>query len=133
MNTRPVGARAAATIEAAGARAWADLYAVAPADFAETVGLGFREVAGGLVLRWAATGRRYFSRAIGPAVIAPATEADIDDILAGAPSHSVRSLRRQRRCLARSGASPQLPPAARPGSATAPRRKHPLSFGHVYA
>jgi hypothetical protein len=55
----------------------------APADFAETVGLGFREVAGGLVLRWAATGRRYFSRAIGLGVIAPATEADIDDILAG--------------------------------------------------
>ena len=72
-----------AAIDAAEARAWADLYAAAPVDFAESVGLGFREVADALVLRWAATGRRYFSRAIGLGVIAPATEAAIDDILTG--------------------------------------------------
>ncbi len=83
MNTRPVDARVAAAIEAAEARAWADLYAAAPADFAESVGLGFRAVAGAVVLRWAATGRRHFSRAIGLGVIAPATEAAIDDIVAG--------------------------------------------------
>ena len=82
MNTRPVDARVSAAIEAAEARAWADLYAAAPADFAESVGLGFRAVAGAMVLHWAATGRRHFSRAIGLGVIAPATEA-IDDIVAG--------------------------------------------------
>jgi hypothetical protein len=40
-------------------------------------------VAGALVIRWAATGRRYFSRAIGLGVVEPATEAALDDILDG--------------------------------------------------
>lgn len=83
MDTRPVDARAAATIEAAEARAWADCYAAAPPDFAKAAGLGFREVAGALVLRWAAPGRRYFSRVIGLGVVSPATEEAVDDILAG--------------------------------------------------
>jgi hypothetical protein len=83
IDTRGVGRRAAAAIEAAEARAWADLYAAAPADFAQDAGVGFRTVAGALVLRWAATGRRYFSRVIGLGVSQPATEAAIDDVLAG--------------------------------------------------
>jgi hypothetical protein len=83
MDTGPVDLRTAAAIEAAEARAWADLYAAAPAGFAEAAGLGTREVAGALVLRWAATGRRYFSRAIGLGVVAPATPGAIDEILDG--------------------------------------------------
>lgn len=83
IDTSPVDARAAARIEAAEARAWADCYAAAPADFADAAGLGFRAVAGALVIHWAATSRRYFSRVIGLGVSEPATEAAIDDILAG--------------------------------------------------
>jgi hypothetical protein len=45
----------AAAIEAAEARAWADLYRAAPPAFAATAGLGSSVVAGALVLRWAAT------------------------------------------------------------------------------
>ena len=40
-------------------------------------------MAGALVSNWAATGRRYFSRAIGLGVMEPATEDAVDDILAG--------------------------------------------------
>jgi hypothetical protein len=75
------GARVAAVIEAAEARAWADLYTAAPADFAQAAGVGFRTVAGALILHWAATGRRYFNRVIGLGVSQPATETAIDDIL----------------------------------------------------
>jgi hypothetical protein len=82
IYTRDISRRAAAAIEAAEARAWADCYAAAPADFAQAAGVGFRTVAGALVLRWAATGRRYFSRVIGLGVSQPATEAALDDILA---------------------------------------------------
>jgi hypothetical protein len=64
-------------------RAWADAYSAAPAGWAESVGLGTREVGGALVIRWAATGRRYFSRAIGLGVTQPATEEAIDEILRG--------------------------------------------------
>jgi hypothetical protein len=81
MGTSTVDRSTAAAIEAAEARAWADCYAAAPADYAEAAGLGFRAVAGALVLRWAATGRRYFSRVIGLGVTQPATETAIDDIL----------------------------------------------------
>ena len=81
MDTTPVDADTAASIEAAEARAWADLYSAAPAAWAQSVGLGASESAGALVLRWAATGRRYFSRVIGLGVTVPATEADIDQIL----------------------------------------------------
>jgi hypothetical protein len=83
IETSTVDVRAAAAIEAAGARAWADCYATAPADLADAAGVGFRTVAGALVIQWAATGRRYFSRVIGLGVGEPATEAAIDNILAG--------------------------------------------------
>src|SRR5512133_2110051 len=81
MDTSPVDAATAARIEQAEARAWADMYAAAPPDFASAAGVGTREVAGALVLKWAATGRRYFSRAIGLGVAQPATPQAIDEIL----------------------------------------------------
>lgn len=73
----------AAEIEAAEAAAWADLYAAAPAAWAQRAGLRTRRVAGALVTSWAGSGRRYFNRAIGLGVVAPATEDALDDILAG--------------------------------------------------
>ena len=82
IDTSTVAPRVAAAVEAAEARAWADCYAAAPADFASAAGVGFREIAGALVIRWAATGRRYFSRVIGLGVSEPATERAIDEILA---------------------------------------------------
>jgi len=81
MDTSPVDLRTAASIEAAEARAWADLYAAAPRDWAASAGVRSRELGGVLVLEWAATQRRYFSRAIGLGVAAPATAASIDEIL----------------------------------------------------
>jgi hypothetical protein len=83
MDTTPVDLRAAAAIEAAEARAWRDMYAAAPPDFAEAAGVGFRELGGALVLSWAATGRRYFSRAIGLGVAEPVTERALDEIIGG--------------------------------------------------
>src|SRR6478736_8085708 len=82
MDTTPVDDDTAATWEAAEARAWADLYAAAPAEWAAQVGLGARWFGDTLAIHWAATGRRYFSRAIGLGVTAPATGAAVDDILA---------------------------------------------------
>src|SRR4051794_18606971 len=81
MDTSPVALREATSIEAAEARAWRDLYAAAPAEFAEEAGLGSSEIGGALVLRWAATGRRYFSRAIGLGVAEPASESTIDRVI----------------------------------------------------
>jgi hypothetical protein len=82
IGTTPVDLSAAASIEAAEARAWSDLYAAAPADWAAGVGLATQEVGGGaLVLRWAATGRRYFSRVIGLGVAELARPEVIDEIL----------------------------------------------------
>jgi hypothetical protein len=83
IDTSPASQAEAAAFEAAEARAWADLYAAAPADWAATVGLRTRRVGGTLVLHWAATGRRYFSRSIGFGVVEPATAAALDEILAG--------------------------------------------------
>ncbi len=83
MDTTPVDGATAAAIESAEARAWTDLYAAAPADWAAAVGISTREVARATVLSWAATGRRYFSRTIGLGVLSPATPAAIDDILDG--------------------------------------------------
>src|SRR5438309_9566648 len=83
IDRTTVDTRAAAAIEAAEARAWADCYAAAPAGFARSAGVGFRTVADALVIHWAATGRRYFSRVIGLGVSEPASEAAIDEILAG--------------------------------------------------
>jgi hypothetical protein len=78
-----VDLRAAAAIEAAEARAWADLYAAAPAVWAAAAGIGTQEVGGAVVLRWAATGRRYFSRTLGLGLAAPASRAAIAEILDG--------------------------------------------------
>src|SRR5213593_1606186 len=83
LDTSPVDLRTAAAIEAAEARAWTDLYAAAPAGWAADVGVGTQEVGGALVLRWAATGRRYFSRAIGLGLVEPASRAAIGEILDG--------------------------------------------------
>jgi hypothetical protein len=81
MHTTPVSAAVTAEIEAAEARSWADLYAAAPPEFALRAGLRTRWAGGTLALSWAATGRRYFSRAIGLGVVEPATEAQLDEIL----------------------------------------------------
>ena len=83
QHISPIGLAHAARIETAEARAWIDCYAAAPEEFAGEVGLGTREVGGATVLTWAATGRRYFSRAIGLGVTEPATEQAIDEILRG--------------------------------------------------
>src|SRR5437773_7624160 len=83
LDATPVDLRTAAAIETAEARAWADLYAAAPADWARRAGLEAEEVGGALVLRWAATGRRYFSRTIGLGVLEPAGRAAIEKILDG--------------------------------------------------
>jgi hypothetical protein len=83
IDTTPVDRGAAAAIEAAEMRAWADLYAAAPRRWAASVGLESREVCRALVLSWAATGRRYFSRVIGLGVTECATEAAIDEIVKG--------------------------------------------------
>src|SRR5205809_7916983 len=83
LDATPVDLRTAAAIEAAEARAWADLYAAAPADWAEAAGLGAQELGGAFVVRWAATGRRYFSRSIGLGVFEPANRAAIEEILDG--------------------------------------------------
>jgi hypothetical protein len=83
IDTTPVDLGTAASIEAAEAAAWADLYAAAPNAWADEVGLGTRRVGDALVIRWAATGRRYFSRAIGLGVIAPASAGAVDEILEG--------------------------------------------------
>jgi hypothetical protein len=82
MDTTPVDDDAAATWEAAEARAWADLYAAAPAEWAAGAGVATRWFGDTLAIHWAVTGRRYFSRAIGLGVTAPATEASLDEILA---------------------------------------------------
>jgi len=84
LDTTPVDRALAVHIEAAEARAWVDLYAAAPVDWAAAAGLGTRETAGGVtVLSWAATGRRYFSRAIGLGVATPARERVLDEIIEG--------------------------------------------------
>jgi hypothetical protein len=82
LDTTPVDRAAAAAIETAEARAWRDIYAAAPRGWAATAGVGSRDVGGALVLHWAATGRRYFNRAIGLGVTGAATEEAIDTALA---------------------------------------------------
>jgi hypothetical protein len=81
MDTTPVDRRAAAAIEAAEARAWADMHAAAPDGFARAARLGADVIDGTLVLRWAASGRRYFSRTIGLGVAVAATAESIDRVL----------------------------------------------------
>ena len=81
IDTSPVSAAQAVAIEAAEARAWEDLYAAAPREWAAEAGLRTSRVGETLVIGWAATGRRYFSRAIGLGVLAPATAEQLDEIL----------------------------------------------------
>jgi hypothetical protein len=83
IDTTPVDGATAARFERAEAWAWADIYAAAPPAFAAAAGVGCDEIDGALVLRWAATGRRYFSRTIGLGVAQPATSEGIDRIIAG--------------------------------------------------
>ena len=83
MDVTPVDLQTAAWIEAAEARTWADLYAAVPPEWARSVGLESRTVGGALVLRWAATGRRYFSRVIGLGVVEAGSCAAIADIVDG--------------------------------------------------
>jgi hypothetical protein len=83
IDTTPVTLPVAAAIEAAEADAWEDAYAAAPEDWASEVGIESYRVGGALVISWAATGRRYFSRVIGLGVTEPVSEAAIDQILEG--------------------------------------------------
>jgi hypothetical protein len=83
IDLTPVDQATAAAIETAEMRAWADCYAAAPTDWARRAGLGTRTIGGALVISWAATGRRYFSRVIGLGVTEPATEESIDEIVNG--------------------------------------------------
>lgn len=80
IDTTPLAGAEVAAIEAAEARAWIDCYAAAPAAFAERAGLDARVIVGAAAIRWAATGRRYFSRAIGLAVVEPATPEALDEL-----------------------------------------------------
>jgi hypothetical protein len=81
IDVSPVSLADAVAIEAAEARAWADVYAAAPAAFRAEAGLETAEIGGGLVIAWAASGRRYFSRAIGLGVSEPGTRASIDAVI----------------------------------------------------
>src|SRR6059058_2931383 len=72
----------AAAIEAAEARAWADVYAAAPTAFRDEVGMDTATIGGALVIAWRASGRRYFSRSIGLGLAEPATPAAIDAVIA---------------------------------------------------
>ncbi len=81
IDASPVDGSTAARFEAAEAVAWADCYAAAPAAFAAGAGLSTRWLGRALVLSWAASGRRYFSRAVGLGVGEPVNPATIDDIL----------------------------------------------------
>src|SRR5436190_12265466 len=79
----------AAAIETAEARAWADVYAAAPAAFRQAVGMDTTEIAGARVIRWTASGRRYFSRAIGLGVTEAATPDAIDAVLGWFDAHGI--------------------------------------------
>jgi hypothetical protein len=80
-DTTPVSVEVAAAIEQAEAWAWTDCYAAARPEFAERAGLGSHREGEALVIRWAASNRRYFSRVIGFGVGEPAGEDAIDEIL----------------------------------------------------
>jgi hypothetical protein len=83
LDTSPVDLDTAASIEAAEICSWRDLYAAAPANWAAESGLSAETLGGALILRWAATGRRYFSRVIGLGLSEPATRRAIAEIIAG--------------------------------------------------
>ena len=110
-----------------------DVYAAAPA---EAAGLGSRFLGGMLVLRWLASGRRYFSRTIGLGVAEPATSEALDDVLDGYERLGISMFlvqsRRCRACTARSTSptrrsasswSPTASSTARAGSSPTSRRR----------
>jgi hypothetical protein len=85
MDTRPVDDATAAAIESAEARAWADLIAAAPADFAARVGLRAERVGGALAIGCVGGGfdRGLFNRPIGLGVVEPATREGVRGLVAG--------------------------------------------------
>jgi hypothetical protein len=89
MDTTAVALDEAAAIEAAEVRAWADMYAATPHAFAQRAGIDVSRIGGAIVLRWRATGRRYFSRVVGLGVLEPATPHAIDQILAHYARHGI--------------------------------------------
>jgi hypothetical protein len=92
VDTRPVDVATAAAVEAAEARAWADLIAAAPPAYAARLGLTASRVGGALVIRCAGGGfdRGLFNRAIGLGVVEPATPQTIAEIVAGYRTAGVR-------------------------------------------
>jgi hypothetical protein len=89
MDAHALDRASTAAIELAEMRAWSDMYAAAPARWVASAGVGTAELGGALVLRWAATGRRYFSRAIGLGLTRPATPAAIEEILSFWDEHGI--------------------------------------------
>jgi hypothetical protein len=89
MDATALDADTVAAIEAAESRAWADLYAAAPREWAAAAGVGSAQIGGALVLRWAASGRRYFSRAIGLGAGGAASEATIEAMLGWWSEHGI--------------------------------------------
>jgi hypothetical protein len=92
VDTRPVDAATAAAVEAAEARAWADLVAAAPPDHAARLGLGARRVGAALVVQCPGGGfdRGLFNRPIGLGVVEPATREAVAEIVAGFRAAGVR-------------------------------------------
>ncbi len=84
MDTRPVDDATAAAIESAEARAWADLIAAAPADFAARVGLRAERVGRALAIGCVGGGfdRGLFNRPIGLGVVEPATREAVHGLVA---------------------------------------------------
>jgi hypothetical protein len=80
-------------IEAAEARAWADLIAAAPPDHAARLGLAAHRVCGALVIRCPGGGfdRGLFNRTIGLGVVEPATRPAVAAIVAGFRAAGVRN------------------------------------------
>src|SRR5690348_18109846 len=81
IDTTPASRQETVAWERAEARAWPGLESAAPAGWAADVGLAARMTDDGVVLSWAATGRRYFSRAIGLGVLRPAGAEVIEDVI----------------------------------------------------
>ena len=83
MDTRPVDNATAAAIESAEARAWADLIAAAPADFAARVGLRAERVGRALAIGCVGGGfdRGLFNRPIGLGVVEPATRGAVRSLV----------------------------------------------------
>jgi len=75
----PEEARLADAVEAAACR---DLYAAAPTEFAASLGIRSAELAGATLLIASGIPDPFFNRALGLGVHRPATEADVDAVIA---------------------------------------------------